>query len=151
MAGRQTRLQPNPRRRSGRGGFTLIEVLLVLAILVVIASIAATTFLGAADEGNVNAAKAQVELLSDAVNMYKFNCKALPDKLEDLVSKPSDSTAAEKWRGPYLDKSSIPKDPWEQEYRYNSDGKKNAGSYDVWSTGPDKQDGSDDDIGNWSS
>ncbi len=137
------------RPATDRLAFTLIEVLLVLAILVVLGSIAASQFFRAADDADIDAAKAQIGMFSSSIDMYKYNCKGWPDKLEDLVSKPSDNTASEKWRGPYLTKSSIPTDPWGNEYKYSSSGKKNPESYDVWSTGPDGQDGTDDDIGNW--
>lgn len=135
--------------RNARAGFTLIEVLLVLVILVVLGSIAASTFFGAQDKANIDAAKAQVGMFASSVDMFKFHCKKLPEKLDDLIKKPSDSTLAERWGGPYLDKTKVPVDPWDNEYKYSSNGKHNQGSFDIWSTGPDGNDGSDDDIGNW--
>ena len=105
--------------------------------------------LGAQDGANKNAAKAQVDMFVSAINMYQFNTKKFPEKLEDLVEKPSDKTLAERWAGPYLDKSDIPVDPWDNPYKYAEGGKHNPEKYDVWSMGPDGDDGSDDDIGNW--
>ncbi|QDU89984.1 Type II secretion system protein G precursor [Pirellulimonas nuda] len=130
-------------------GFTLIEVLLVLVILVVLGSIAASQFLGVQDKANINAAKAQVSQFATSIDMYKFDTKQYPGTLEELIQKPSDSTMAERWAGPYLDKSKVPVDPWDNEFKYSKEGKKNSDKYDVWSAGPDGQDGSDDDIGNW--
>lgn len=141
----------NRTKRGGvvRGGFTLIEVLLVLVILVVLGAIAASQFLGVQDRANINAAKAQVSQFATSIDMYRFDTKQYPGELEDLIQKPSDTTLAERWSGPYVDKSKVPVDPWDNPYKYSKEGKKNSAKYDVWSTGPDGQDGSDDDIGNW--
>jgi general secretion pathway protein G len=150
MARNRTTRRPRRSNTADRLAFTLIEVLLVLAILVVLGSIAASSFFGAADKADIDAAKAQVGMFAGSIEMYDFNVKQLPKSLEDLVKKPSDSALAEKWgTKPYLNKSTIPKDPWGNEYKYTADGKHNEGSFDVWSMGPDGQDGSDDDIGNW--
>ena len=137
------------RRASDRLAFTLIEVLLVLAILVVLGTIAATQVFGAGEQADLRAAKAQVGMFASSIDLYKFECKQLPESLEGLIEKPSDSALADRWSGPYLNKTKVPKDPWDNEYKYTSDGKHNEGSFDVWSTGPDGQDGTDDDIGNW--
>ena len=146
---RQGLHQRSRRRPVHRAGFTLIEVLLVLVILVVLGTIAGTAVFGAQDQANINAAKAQISLFASNAERYKLDCRNWPESLEDLIKKPSDSALAERWAGPYLNKNKIPEDPWGNEYRYSASGKKNSGSFDVWSVGPDGQDGSDDDIGNW--
>ncbi|TWT67007.1 Type II secretion system protein G precursor [Posidoniimonas polymericola] len=138
----------NHKRRHG-AGFTLIEVLLVLVILVVIGSIAASTFMGAQEGANEDAARTQVGMFTSAIDMYRFHTKHYPEKLEELIDKPSDKTLAERWRGPYLNKSTMPVDPWDNEYKIAQPGKHNPDTYDVWSMGPDGDDQSDDDIGNW--
>lgn len=136
-------------RRDPRAGFTLMEVLLVLVILVVLASMAVTMFSGTQERADKQAAAGQVGIFKTAIDMYRFHTRSYPDDLKGLVDKPSDSRLADKWAGPYLDK--MPKDPWDNDYRFAAPGKHNADSFDVWSTGPDSQDGSDDDIGNWES
>lgn len=130
-----------------RQGFTLMEVLLVLMILVVLASMAVTIFGGTQDQALKDAAKGEVGVFKSAINLYKFHTKNYPGDLEDLVNKPSDSKAAERWHGPYLDKAPI--DPWDNKYKIAQPGKHNTETFDVWSTGPDGQDGTADDIGNW--
>jgi general secretion pathway protein G len=124
-----------------------MEVLLVLMILVVLASMAVTIFGGTQDQALKDAAKGEVGVFKSAINLYKFHTKNFPSSLKDLNEKPSDSKAAERWHGPYLDKSPI--DPWDNEYKIAAPGKHNTESFDVWSTGPDGQDGTADDIGNW--
>ena len=137
------------RQRSDRGGFTLMEVLLVLVILVVLASMAVTMFGGTQERALKDAARGQVGIFKSAVDYYHFHTRQYPESLEGLINKPSDSKIAERWSGPYIDGSKVPLDPWDREYKYAAPGKHNSGSFDVWSVGPDGQDGSDDDIGNW--
>ncbi|HEY3394470.1 MAG TPA: type II secretion system major pseudopilin GspG [Lacipirellulaceae bacterium] len=137
------------RRRGGHGGFTLMEVLLVLVILVVLASIAVSTYSGVQDRALKDAAKAKVGILAGQIDTYQLHMRSYPTDLNDLITQPSDAKAAERWSGPYLKESGALLDPWDNEFRYAAPGKHNAGRYDVWSVGPDGQDGSDDDIGNW--
>jgi general secretion pathway protein G len=133
--------------RQAKQGFTLMEVLLVLMILVVLASMAVTIFGGTQEQALKDAAKGEIGVFKSAINLYKFHTKGFPSDLEDLNKKPGDSKAAERWAGPYLDKSPI--DPWDNKYKLAAPGKHNPDSFDVWSTGPDGQDGTADDIGNW--
>jgi general secretion pathway protein G len=139
-------MKRKPSRRD-RQGFTLMEVLLVLMILVVLASMAVTIFGGTQDQALKDAAKGEVGVFKSAINLYKFHTKSYPASLKDLNEKPSDAKAAERWHGPYLDKA--PVDPWDNEYKIATPGKHNPESFDVWSTGPDGQDGTADDVGNW--
>lgn len=128
-------------------GFTLIEVLLVLIILVIIGSLAANVFTGTQDRASVNAAKAQIPLVASAIDRYRLDMNQLPNKLEDLWTKPSDGDQGEKWAGKYLEP--LRPDPWDSPYQYLSKGKKNRDKHDFWSSGPDRKSGTDDDVGNW--
>lgn len=141
--GRRSR-QPRPQ---ARGGFTLMEVLLVLVILVVLASMAVTVFSGTQERADKQAAAVQVGILKRGIEVYKFHTKNYPEDLDGLVDKPSDSKLADLWSGPYVDR--MPIDPWDNDFRIAVPGKHNEDSFDVWSLGPDGQDGSEDDIGNW--
>ena len=129
------------KRRAG-AAFTLLEVLLVLVILVVLGSMATLAITGQQDKADRNSAKAQVQLLSRTIEQYRFDMKKMPESLKDLVEKPSDSKMADRWAGPYLNKKSVPLDPWDNEYRYEA--KDNTAK--VWSVGPDGSDGTDDDV-----
>jgi general secretion pathway protein G len=135
------------RAAARRAGFTLIEVLLVLIILVIIGSLAANVFTGTTDKASKQAAQANVKLVESAIKYYQLHMNKYPTKLADLWEKPSDSAQADKWAGPYLEK--LKPDPWDNEYQYAAQGKKNSDKYDFWSNGPDGQSGTDDDIGNW--
>ena len=138
-------------KRRPRRGFTLMEVLLVLVILVVLGSIVVPMVTGIGESANVKAATIQVAALERAIDMYKFETKQFPGSMDDLVTKPSDAKMAKNWHGPYIKTNKDLIDPWDNEYKYDAKGKKNQNSYDVWSMGPDGQDGTDDDIGNWQS
>ena len=110
----------NQTRRGNRtapaGGFTLMEVLLVLVILVVLASLAVNMFTGTQEKAEKDAAAAEVGLIKRGIEMYRFHTRQYPGDLQELVTKPSDAKLADRWGGPYLDKVST--DPWDNEYRF---------------------------------
>lgn len=140
-------LKSQAKLRRSRAGFTLIEVLLVLVILVILGSLATNVFIGTQDKANINAAKAQMGIITTPMNLYRLAMNKYPSKLEDLWEEPSDSATKDKWSGPYVEK--LKNDPWDNPYEYLAEGKKNTDKYDFWSNGPDGQSGTDDDIGNW--
>lgn len=136
-------------RSTNRQGFTLMEVLLVLVILVILASLAVSTYSGVQNRALKDAAKAKVGLIVGQVDTYQLHMRKYPGSLQDLIDKPGDARAAENWSGPYLKESGALLDPWDNDFKFAAPGKHNSESYDVWSVGPDGQDGTDDDVGNW--
>ncbi len=130
-------------------GFTLMEVLLVLVILVILASLAVSTYSGVQNRALKDAAKSKVGIIVGQIDTYQLHMRAYPTSLNDLINKPSDARMADRWSGPYLKESAALRDAWDNEFKYTAPGKHNAQSYDVWSVGPDGQDGTPDDIGNW--
>lgn len=97
----------------------------------------------------VSQARAQVNLLEQAVKMYHFSTNDYPKSVQELIEKPADAERARRWEGPYLRGDKPPLDPWGNEYRYIAPGIVNPSAFDVWSAGPDGQIGTADDIGNW--
>lgn len=139
---------PRSRRPSG---FTLIEVLLVLTILVVIASLVAVNINTARRKARIDAAKSQVGMFKTPLQMYELAVGSYPTTaqgLEALRTAPADLPNPAKWDRPYLD-SPVPLDPWGNPYQYISPGTHNPDGYDVWSYGPDGVNDTEDDIGNW--
>lgn len=130
-----------------QNGFTLIEVLLVVIILGLLASMVLPRLVGRAEEARVEIARTDIESgLSEVLDLYELDNGKYPLSLQDLITKP---TGADNWKGPYLKKKQLPKDPWGRDYLYRHPGVQNADSYDLFSAGNDGAEGSEDDITNW--
>ena len=139
---------PDQRRRRG---FTLVEVLLVLVILVIIASLAVTAYAPMQKKAYINAAKTQIRAFKGPLAAFRLDIGDYPssqDGLEALRMPPSDAAAAERWAGPYLDRE-VPLDPWHRPYKYSYPGQHDPEMPDIWSAGPDGIDGTEDDITSW--
>ena len=138
--------------RRSRAAFTLMEVLLVLVILVALVSIVAVNLVPTQQSANRNIAKVQAMELVSRVNQYFLDTNQFPptaDGLQALLAPPADLKNPRRWKGPYLDKATAPVDPWDNPYQYMFPGKRNPQKFDIWSVGPDGQDGTEDDVGNW--
>jgi general secretion pathway protein G len=135
------------RGRGGRRGFTLMEILIVLAILAVIIGLVLPNLLGQQKQANIKAAKLQVSAVEDALKIYAAGHDAdFPGSLDALINKPAGD---DRWSGPYLEKGKTPLDPWGNPIQYQYPGQHSQDRPDVWSMGPDKQSGTADDITNW--
>jgi len=138
------------RRSTRRVGFTLIEVLLVIAILLLLAGISVGVYFKIQAGSEIDAARILVEEVAGQVDLFRMHMKRYPSSeegLQELVTEPEDENEAKLWRGPYLKNKQIPKDPWQEEIKYELLEDENAAApYRVYSTGPDKEDGSEDDI-----
>ena len=143
-------LPNSPHRRTTRAnsGFTLLEVLMAIALLALLVGVVLTNVEGLFSGGQEKVAKIFVaETARTGLAAYRLDTGNYPSSaegLDALVNKPS---GADDWRGPYLD--AIPEDPWNNPYRYQFPGTRSNKGYDVWSVGPDRTDGTGDDIGNW--
>lgn len=135
-------------RRRRRPGFTLIEVLLVLAILVILGSMVGVFIAGMQTGAYEDLAKNQINLFGQQLELYRLHVGSYPQSqqgLEALIAAPPELANPAKWRGPYIQKPQIPLDPWDHPYQYELLG---AGQYRVWSWGADGVDGTDDDVSN---
>jgi len=142
-------LKPSTRRLR-TGGFTLIEIMVVLVIIGVLAALIAPNVLDRAGDAKVTAARTDVNNLMQALKLYKLDNQRFPTTeqgLEALVRKPSTGAVPPNWK-PYLDK--LPNDPWGRPYQYLNPGVK--GEIDVFSFGADGQPGGEGhnaDVGSW--
>lgn len=133
-------------------GFTLIEIMVVIVILGILASLVVPKIMGRPDEARIVAAKQDMSSILQALKLYKLDNQRYPSTeqgLQALVSKPQAAPIPKNWNaGGYLEK--LPLDPWGNPYRYLNPGV--HGEIDVISFGADGAqggEGSDADIGNW--
>jgi general secretion pathway protein G len=106
--------------RDRYAGFTLIEVLLVLAILVILAALVVPNLSRIFSGSQVKAARTQIELLDTAIEVYKQDVGTYPNSLDALLADQGQAQGQNKWRGPYL-KKQVPLDPWSKPYQYQVD------------------------------
>lgn len=134
-----------------RRGFTLLEILVVLAIIGLLAGLAITNVDKIFGNAQGTAAKIFVtQTLTTSLTSYRIHMGNFPttsEGLQALATAPA--SKADKWHGPYVKDGKMPLDPWDEPYQYEFPGKRNKDGYDLWSKGPDKQSGTPDDIGNW--
>lgn len=136
------------------GGFTLIELMVVIVILGILAGLIVPRIMGRPDEARQLKAKVQIEGLETALKLYQLDNGTYPGTeqgLMALVEQPTTGDIPKKWReGGYLEKGKLPKDPWGNEFIYLSPGA--HGEYDIISYGADGVpggDGKNTDINNW--
>ena len=134
-------------------GFTLIEIMVVVIIIGILAAIVAPNVIGRVDDANITKAKSEIRVIESALKFYRLDNFSYPTSeqgLEALVNRPNDPNIRNWKSGGYLERSSIPNDPWGNPYQYLNPG--NRSEVDVYSFGRDGKpggDGIDADIGNW--
>jgi general secretion pathway protein G len=121
--------------RRPRAGFTLVEMIVVIAVIGLLSTLLIVRYSGQTDQAKVAAAKSQVAQIEGAVIAFKAHVGRLPNSLRELVEKPAD---AKNWQeNGYLKGKSVPKDPWGNEYIYKVNGK----IFEVICLGADGKDG----------
>ena len=149
-------MQARVRARSGvprAGGFTLIEILVVVVILGILAMIVVPRVMERPGEARIARARQDIQSIVTALSVYKLDNFVYPSTeqgLDALVTKPGGQPEAPNWKGPYLDRAA--KDPWGHPYQYQKPGQ--HGEIDIFSYGADGKPGGEGDaadIGNWES
>jgi general secretion pathway protein G len=134
-----------------RGGFTLIEIMVVVVIIGVLAATIIPQFMGTTHDAKVSTAKSNIADLESALERFNIHMDRHPtteEGLKALVEAPPGDE--KKWRGPYV--SLIRLDPWGEPYQYRNPGIHRKSGFDLWSRGADRADGGEGDaadIGNW--
>jgi general secretion pathway protein G len=135
------------------GGFTLIELMIVMAIIAMLAALVGPRLMNALSSSQVKTTKLQIETLSTSLESFRLDIGRYPTMQEGLaVLVTNTATPIPNWRGPYLKKKFIPKDAWGHEFIYEIPPKKGGMDFDLYSLGPDGKpggEGDDADIGNW--
>lgn len=131
-------------------GFTLLEMLVVLAIMGLLAAIVAPQVMKYLGTSKTQTAKVQVQNITSALELYRLDVGRYPTADEGLASLVAAPSSAPGWNGPYLKRATALKDPWDQPYLYRNPGQHSE--VDVYSLGSDKAEGGAGeaaDVGNW--
>ena len=139
-----------PVKRGAEAGFTLVELLVVLVILVLLASLVGPRVVGYLGTSRVKTTKVQIESLGSAIELYRIDNGRYPTTDEGLKALVQAPAGVDGWKGPYLTKKDVPNDPWNRPYHYRSPGQ--HGPFDIFSLGADNQvggTGENEDITSW--
>ena len=129
-------------RSGSNGGFTLIELMIVVIIIAALAAMVAPRLIERTDEAKIRIAQGDVYSISLALKLYRLDNDDYPPSdsgLEALMTRPA---SASNWKGPYLEKKPI--DPWGRPYKYHYPGVRNSSGFDVYSLGKDGVESGDD-------
>lgn len=126
-------------RRRSEGGFTLIEILVVITIIALIMSLVGPRVLNYLGESKVKAAKIQIQSFGSALDLFNLDTGRYPTSGEGLTALVQSPGSIPSWNGPYLKGGVVPNDPWGKPYVYRSPGE--HGPYDIMSYGSDGQEG----------
>ncbi len=125
--------------RSGQAGFTLVEMLVVIAIIGLIMGLIGPRVLNYLSESKVKTARIQLQSFSSALDLYYLDAGRFPSTAEGLAALVRRTPGVAAWNGPYLKGGNVPSDPWNHPYIYRSPGE--HGPYDIVSYGADGQEG----------
>lgn len=142
------------KKLASESGFTLLEILVVIAIIGIIASFVGPSVFQNIGRSKQVAAQNQIVMIASALENYRVDVGRYPTTEQGIIAlrtKPTLPPIPSNWYGPYL-LADPPKDPWGKEYQYRSPGQRNPSGYDLFSFGADGLaggEGEDRDIGNW--
>lgn len=143
--------QTTHRMKRRARGFTLIELLLVMVILAILAGLVWPRLSGRGEQAKIKAAAADIANIGLALKLFEVDCGRYPTTSEGLQALVQQPNNVQGWNQlGYLEKEQgVPNDPWGNPYMYRYPGSHNTRSYDLYSYGPDGQEGGGDDIDNW--
>ena len=139
-------------RRRSLQGFTLVEVMVVLFIILTIASVGVVAVQNYSARARVRAAEIFVKAMKTPLDTFQLDVGRYPttdEGLGALQNPPTTLADPSKWGGPYVEDNVSGVDPWGNPYQYVYPGTHSPSRYDLWSMGPDQISGTDDDIGSW--
>jgi general secretion pathway protein G len=134
-------------KRNSAGGWSLIELIVVLVILGLLAAVVGPRVVEKLSQGKAQVAKIQIKEIEGALQLFSFDVGRYPTTSEGLESLIRNPGNLEAWKSAYLNKTELPKDPWGKPYSYRCPG--NHGDYDLLSYGPDGTEGNEDDVVSW--
>jgi len=143
-------MQSETNRLKSERGFSLIELIVVLVILGLLAAVVAPRVYDKLARGKQEIAKIQIKEFEGALQLFSFDVGRYPTTSEGLESLIRNPGNLESWRGPYLNKNELPKDPWGKPYVYRSPSQ--HGDFEILSFGPDGVEGGEGenaDVASW--
>ena len=138
-------------KRNSVAAFTLLEIMLVVVIIGMLVTIAAVKLIPRADEARVTSTQLQLKNYGTGLDLYQLHNGFYPTSeqgLQALVTQPGTPPAPPNWRGPYMETLKL-EDLWGSKFIYKCPGEHNPHGYDLYSPGPDRVEGNEDDIRNW--
>jgi general secretion pathway protein G len=129
-------------RATRQSGMTLIEILVVLVLIAVVMGIVGGNFIGKGEKAKADAARIEIGQIGQTLDLYKLEVGRYPTTQEGLQALITAPVGVANWNGPYWKKSSTPKDPWGNEYKYFSPAS-NGAPYEIISLGADGKEGGD--------
>ncbi len=129
-------------RRGAVKGMSLLEIMVVITLIGLVTAAVGVAVMNQLEKGQMDTARNQAFEIAKSIELYKLQQGSFPSTSQGLTALTSPPKGK-----PLMDK--VPKDPWGSDYVYLSPGQKNPSKFDVRSLGPDKQEGTEDDVGNW--
>jgi general secretion pathway protein G len=129
-------------RPTRQSGMTLIEILVVLVLIAVVMGIVGGNFIGKGEKAKADAARIEIGQIGQTLDLYKLEVGRYPTTQEGLQALIAAPAGVSNWNGPYWKKSTVPKDPWGNEYKYLSPAS-NGAAYEIISLGADGKEGGD--------
>ena len=125
--------------RNRNSGMTLIEILVVLVLIGVVLGVVGGNFIGKGEKAKADAAKIEISQVGQTLDLYKLELGRYPTTQEGLQALIAAPAGVTNWNGPYWKKTTVPKDPWGNEYKYTSPGQSTP--YEIVSLGADGKEG----------
>ncbi len=122
-------------KRYARGGFTLMEIMIAIAILAIISAVVGPYFMAYLEKAKKSTAKTTLKGFKSAILLYQADVGQYPTTLKDLIRRPREERLAKKWEGKYIDKKEVPVDSWGNKYQYKVT-PAGANPYELLSYGP---------------
>jgi len=128
-----------PTKWAAENGFSLVELLVVLSIILLLSTIAVPQFLNYLDRAKRDGARVAIENIGASLDMYRLDVGRYPTQSEGLSALVKPPTNVPSWNGPYLKRADMLLDPWTRQYRYKHPG--DHGAYDLFTWGSDDAEG----------